>query len=153
VGVKRLAASLTIAGRSNGYPKHPRRSVVEATVRSYREAMVSFVAMRNLDLWYVQFDTAQALRDYRQGLDRKLVRQAEADLAKAHTQDSLQAFAKMARLVEGEAQLVSDPPLIVRLAELVWRGGRAGTARGLPADVAVAPAPFARAVPPRRRRP
>jgi uncharacterized protein (DUF2252 family) len=117
--VKRLTASLTIAGRSNGYTEQVRRSVVEETVRSYREAMVRFAAMRNLDLWYVQFDTAQALREYKQGLDPKLVRQAEADLAKARTQDSLQAFAKLARLVEGEAQLVSDPPLIVRLQELV----------------------------------
>jgi uncharacterized protein (DUF2252 family) len=117
--VKRLAASLTIAGRSNAYPEQARRSVVATTVRSYREAMVRFAAMRNLDLWYVQFDTAQALSEYRQGLDRKLVKQAEANLAQARTQDSLQAFAKLARLVEGEAQLVSDPPLIVRLAELV----------------------------------
>jgi uncharacterized protein (DUF2252 family) len=117
--VKRLTASLTIAGRSNGYSEPTRRGVVETTVRSYREAMAGFAAMHNLDLWYVQFDTERVLRDYSQGLDRKLVRQAEADLAKARTQDSLKAFAKLARLVEGEAQLVSDPPLIVRLAELV----------------------------------
>ena len=81
--------------------------------------MVGFAALRNLELWYVQFDTEQALREYRPGLDRKLIKQAEADLAKARTQDSLQAFTKLARLVEGEAQLVSAPPLIVRLSELV----------------------------------
>src|SRR5215831_18223402 len=66
--VKRLAASLTIAGRSNGYTEQARRSVVEATVRSYREAMVRFAAMRNLELWYVQFDTAQALREFNAGV-------------------------------------------------------------------------------------
>src|SRR5215472_2533037 len=71
--VKRLAASLTIAGRCNSYPEPARRSVVETTVRAYRQAMIGFTAMRNLDLWYVQFDTDRALREYSQGVDHKLV--------------------------------------------------------------------------------
>jgi uncharacterized protein (DUF2252 family) len=117
--VKRLAASLTIAGRTNSFPAPERRTIVEATVRSYRQAMISFAAMRNLDLWYARFDIEQALHEYNNELDPKLVKRAETDLAKARTRDSVRAFAKLTRLVAGEPQIVSDPPLIVHLAELI----------------------------------
>jgi len=117
--VKRLAASMAIAGRSNGFSMAKRRSVVETTVRSYRQAMARFAPMRNLDLWYVQFDVDRALSEYRQGIDRKLVKRTEAILAKARTRDSMQAFDKLTRRVAGEPRIASDPPLIVRLAELV----------------------------------
>src|SRR5262249_3990393 len=46
--VKRLAASLAIAARINGLAEPARRSTVETTVRSYRQAMVGFAPMRNL---------------------------------------------------------------------------------------------------------
>ena len=40
-------------------------------------------------------------------------------VAKARTQDSVQAFAKLTDVVDGERRIVSDPPLIVPLDELV----------------------------------
>jgi uncharacterized protein (DUF2252 family) len=117
--VKRLAASLAIAGRDNGFAEAKRRAVVEATVGSYREAMTTFAGMRNLDLWYLQLDTDRALREYRQGLDPKRVKRAEAQLARARTMDSMHALTRLARVVDGEAQIVSDPPLLVPVSELI----------------------------------
>src|SRR5262249_30250346 len=46
-------------------------------------------------------------------------RRFEKNLAKTRTKDSLKAFAKLTELVDGEPRIVSDPPLIVPLAELV----------------------------------
>jgi hypothetical protein len=40
-------------------------------------------------------------------------------MAKARTQDSLSAFDKLTHLVDGEPRIVSDPPLIVPLSELM----------------------------------
>jgi uncharacterized protein (DUF2252 family) len=40
-------------------------------------------------------------------------------MAKTRTKDSLRAFAKLTQLVDGEPRIVSVPPLIVPLAELV----------------------------------
>src|SRR6266516_7937794 len=54
--LKRLAASLVIAGRQNGFTTKDRREIVTATVRSYREWMRRFAAMRNIDLWYAKVD-------------------------------------------------------------------------------------------------
>ena len=70
--VKRLAASLAVAGREIGFAEQDRRSVVLATVRSYREAMRGFAAMRNLDVWYAHLDVDAALAD----LSKQAKRQA-----------------------------------------------------------------------------
>ena len=52
--VKRLAASLDVAGRDNGFPAKARRDAVMAAVSRYRQAMREFAAMTNLDVWYAQ---------------------------------------------------------------------------------------------------
>ena len=57
--VKRLAASIAIAGRELGLPPAARRETVEAAVGSYRAAMRRFAAMRNLELWYARLDVAR----------------------------------------------------------------------------------------------
>ena len=46
-------------------------------------------------------------------------KRAERTLDKARTKDSLAAFDKLTRLVDGERRIVSDPPLIVRADDLV----------------------------------
>src|SRR5947199_4739269 len=49
--VKRLAASVSVAGRDRGFDEAVRRSVVMAAVREYREAIARFAEMGNLDVW------------------------------------------------------------------------------------------------------
>jgi len=116
--VKRLAASFAIAGRENGFSEKERRTAVLATVRSYREAMHAFAAMRELEVWYSHLSIEQAFAEFTTGVDPKRLKQAEADVAKARTKDSMQAFEKLTRLVDGERRIISDPPLIVPIDEL-----------------------------------
>src|SRR6188472_33979 len=52
--VKRLAASMVVAGRGNGYPRKDRRKIVVAAVRRYRDAMAGFAAMPTLGIWYAR---------------------------------------------------------------------------------------------------
>src|SRR3954452_6598543 len=54
--VKRLAASLEIAGRAAGFSTGRRRTVVTTTVTAYREAMRDFAAQTNLEVWYARAD-------------------------------------------------------------------------------------------------
>jgi uncharacterized protein (DUF2252 family) len=117
--VKRLAASFAIAERENGFSDTERRMVVLATVRSYREAMGRFAGMRNLEVWYASLPVEQAFREFTAGVDRKRVRKAEADIARSRTKDSMHAFDKLTHLVDGEPRIISDPPLIVPIDELV----------------------------------
>jgi uncharacterized protein (DUF2252 family) len=116
--VKRLAASFAIGGRENGFSKSERRTTVLDTVRSYREAMTAFAGMRNLEVWYSQLPVKRMFREFAAGVDRKRLKRAKADIAKSRTKDSMHAYEKLTRLVDGEARIISDPPLIVPIDEL-----------------------------------
>ena len=54
--VKRLAASLEVAGRGNGFSRKQRRRIVAASTRMYRETMRTFAGMSNIDVWYARVD-------------------------------------------------------------------------------------------------
>jgi uncharacterized protein (DUF2252 family) len=54
--VKRLAASLTVTGRDNGFSAKKRRMIVLATAAAYRTSMVKFAGQGNLPVWYAQLD-------------------------------------------------------------------------------------------------
>ena len=58
--VKRLAASLEVAARGNGFPGKQRREIVVAAVTRYRQAMRSFAGMTDLDVWYAHADMDRA---------------------------------------------------------------------------------------------
>jgi hypothetical protein len=49
----------------------------------------------------------------------------ERSAAKAHGKDRFRALAKLTQEVDGEPRIVSDPPLVVPLADLVAGGGEA----------------------------
>jgi uncharacterized protein (DUF2252 family) len=117
--VKRLAASMLIAARDNGYAVKSQDQIVLDTVAGYRTAMASFAAMKNLDVWYARLDIGAALAELGPQLTPKAVKRTEKNLAKARTRDSMSAFSKLTRVVDGEARIVSEPPLIVPLDELV----------------------------------
>jgi uncharacterized protein (DUF2252 family) len=110
--VKRLAASLEIAGRANGYRAKERRAVVVATVQSYRESIRSFALQGNLAVWYARLDVDQALRDARGSLPIEGSRRVEKAMAKARTRDSMSALEKLTTLRDGRPRIVGTPPLI-----------------------------------------
>ena len=107
--VKRLATSFVVAGRVNGYRRADIRRAARMTVRSYREMMTTFAAMRYSDIWYYHLDlegnTVPSGRD-----PRRLLRGA---VRKAHRRTSLHAFPKMAKAVQGRFRIRDNPPLIV----------------------------------------
>jgi uncharacterized protein (DUF2252 family) len=117
--LKRLAASFEIGGRGAGFDEGERRSVVLASVRAYREAMRSFAAMGNLAVWYARLDVSTIYDRLRENQDRKQAKAVERLQSKAYTKDSLKAFSRLTRKVDGELRIVSDPPLVVPIAELV----------------------------------
>jgi uncharacterized protein (DUF2252 family) len=124
--VKRLAASLVVAGRDNGFTKKQSRTATLAAVESYRKAMQDFAAQPILAVWYAHLNIEDALAQYKSTLTaRKLkkrkarLKATESALAKAHTRDSLQAMGKLTAVVDGKRQIVSNPPLVVRLDDMI----------------------------------
>jgi uncharacterized protein (DUF2252 family) len=116
--VKRLVASMAVAGRDNGLGTRKRRRVALAAAAAYRAAMREFAAMSILNVWYAHFDVEDALARLKSDMPQKAARQAKAQMAKARTRDSTQALAKLTTVKDGRRQIISDPPLIVPLEEL-----------------------------------
>jgi uncharacterized protein (DUF2252 family) len=116
--VKRLAASLAVAGRDNGFAAKARRRIVLAAAESYRTAMRGFAKQPFLAVWYAHLDIEQALSDFQSQLKAKRFKATQALLAKAHTRDSTQALDKLTTLVDGQRQIISDPPMIAPIEEV-----------------------------------
>jgi uncharacterized protein (DUF2252 family) len=117
--VKRLAASLEVAGRGNGYAPRQRRQVVTAAVGRYREAMRAFAGQGDLAVWYARAETGALREQFGPRLAAREQRQADGAVAKARTRDSLQALAQLTRPVDGRPQIMADPPLVVPLTDLI----------------------------------
>ena len=117
--VKRLAASFAIAGRDRGFTPKETRAAVLRTVCSYREAMREFAAMRNLDVWYARLDVDSLLAELAKVAPAKAMKEARKDVKKAGKKNSLRAFDRLVRVVDGEPRIISDPPLLVPARELV----------------------------------
>jgi uncharacterized protein (DUF2252 family) len=117
--VKRLAASLEVAGRGNGYGSGLRRKVVTAAVRRYREAMRAFADQGDLEVWYARAETGALREQFGSQLAVREQRQADSAVAKARTRDSLQALAHLTHQVNGRPRIMADPPLVVPLSDLV----------------------------------
>jgi uncharacterized protein (DUF2252 family) len=116
--VKRLAASMLIAARDNGFRSKEQKRIVLDTVGQYRSAMAQFAGMKNLDVWYARLDTQSALQDYASQFKPKAVKRTEKQLAKARTKDSMTAFSKLTHVVDGSARIVDQSPLIVPIDQL-----------------------------------
>jgi uncharacterized protein (DUF2252 family) len=117
--VKRLAASLVIAGRSNGFSTKERARIVRATVRSYRESMRAFAEVGNLAVWYAQFDENWVRDRFGAEMTARSRERWTQAANKARSHDTLQVFDKLTRVVDGKRRIVPDPPLITRLEDLL----------------------------------
>jgi uncharacterized protein (DUF2252 family) len=117
--VKRLVASFAVAGRDRGFDAMPREAVELAAGRSYREAMREFAEMRALELWYARIDVEDLARQWSAQATTKQRKRFDRNVAKARAKDSMRAFDRLTHFVDGHPRIVSDPPLIVPIEELV----------------------------------
>jgi uncharacterized protein (DUF2252 family) len=117
--LKRLVASFAVAGRDRGFDDKQRRAINLTLTRAYREAMRDFARMRTVDVWYSRLDMDEVSARFRSFAAPKQVRQFDANVEKAQSKDSLKAFAKLTRMVDGEPRIVSDPPLIAPVEDLM----------------------------------
>jgi uncharacterized protein (DUF2252 family) len=116
--VKRLVASFEIAARENGFRRKQRRAIVSTAAREYREAMRGFARLRQLEVWYARLDVEAVMRELG-AKGHKAVKQAQRGLAKARAKDSLRALDRLTHEVDGELRIVSRPPLVVPLDDLL----------------------------------
>ncbi len=116
--LKRLAASLQVAGEDNNFEAGEAERVILETVEEYARSMARFATMRNLDVWYARLDVETALAQLNLRLRPRQFRRTETAMAKARTRDNMSAFSKLTQLVNGRVRIAADPPLIVPIEQL-----------------------------------
>src|SRR6478736_5691615 len=89
--VKRMAASVEIAGRDIGLPAERRRSLVTACVREYRDGMHGFARESFLDAWYERLDADELTARFGTKLDKKGRILFEKPFARARRKNSVRA--------------------------------------------------------------
>jgi uncharacterized protein (DUF2252 family) len=108
--VKRLATSFVIASRNNGLSEKRGREAVLTCMRSYREHMAEFSAMRVLDLWYHSLDADKLAEEIE---DPELRGRAKKRLARAKALSALEYdFPKLADTASESPVIRDNPPLI-----------------------------------------
>ena len=117
--VKRMAASVEIAGRDIGLPADRRRRLVRGCVREYREGMHGFANESHLDVWYDRLNASELVEHFGGRLGKKGRILFAKPFAKARRKTSLRAVAKLTERVHGELRFRSVPPLLVPLSQLV----------------------------------
>jgi len=117
--VKRLAVSMLIAARDNGYAAKDQERIVLDTVAQYRTAMREFGPMDNLAVWYARLEIEQLLKERATELQPAAVKRTEKQLAKARSRDSMSAFSKLTQVVDGQVRIVDQSPLIVPIDVLL----------------------------------
>ena len=123
--LKRLAASVVIAGRDQEFDEAEINAAALASAAGYRDAMRELAKCSTMDVWYSHIDAGallEGLQSNARSSGTKVAKQMAAKTAKlidkAKTRDSLQALEKLTTVVDGERHIISDPPLVVPISEL-----------------------------------
>jgi len=109
--IKRLAASVIVAGRTNGFSTGTNRQAVLQCVREYRERMWEYADMSYLDVWYARLDPA-SVRRFVGRSDRSFV---DKELRQSRHHSDLAVFPRLTQERDGHYRIKGDPPLITRL--------------------------------------
>ena len=126
--VKRLACSLLIAARNNGLSaKEQERGRAAHCRASYRAAHGELRGDgRRSTSGTCGSRSSRSCGGSRARSVRKMRKRLHKRISKARARDNVQAFAKLTEDVDGDARIVSDPPLIVPARELLPDAARPG---------------------------
>lgn len=117
--VKRMSASVEIAGRDVGLPAGRRRCLVTDCVREYREAMRGFADDSHLQVWYHRLNATELVDRFGGRLGKKGRIVFAEPFERARRKTSLRAVKKLTERVGGQLRFRQVPPLLVPLGDLV----------------------------------
>jgi len=107
--IKRLAASVVVAGRQNGYTPQDIKRTVLRSMQRYREFMQQFAQMSHLDVWYFHLDVETIMAMARNKAGQKQVERASERACK---RTRFEIFPKLGEAVNGQYRIKDEPPLI-----------------------------------------
>lgn len=117
--IKRLAASIVVAGRYKQFTDRENKKAAFAAVMSYANKIREMSMMRQLEVWYNRIDE-QAIIDLFIK-DKTLVKRVKTIGEKAKQRTHEFVFPKISELKDGKRRILDDPPLIFHLADTTER--------------------------------
>ncbi|MGN6692973.1 MAG: DUF2252 domain-containing protein [Aquihabitans sp.] len=122
--VKRLVASIEIAGRDLSFSTQERRAATTACARCYRDAMHDFAAQRNIEVWYARMSAEQLQERLEATGDRATAKEAKKRVRQALQRDHLRAFDRLIEHEDAKLRFVDRPPLLTPAEDLLDAHGR-----------------------------
>ncbi len=119
--VKRLAASVTIAGRHNGFKDKDIQKATRNAVAAYRGGMDRATRLSPLAINYQRLEIEPIVQAMKDPAMRKRVEKVNR---KATQRNSMAALGKLTEVVDGRRRIVAHPPLIIRVDDLIEAEGR-----------------------------
>jgi len=113
--VKRLAASIVLAGRELGTSESHCAAAARNAVRSYRERMRDYAGMGALEVWYSHLDAEIFIDEAPSAASRKRWNRIE-EHAKRQTGEHV--FPKITIVKNGRPRIVDLPPLVYHPPEI-----------------------------------
>jgi len=107
--VKRLAASIVLAGRQAGTRERHCGDAARIAVESYREHMQEYAEMRALDAWYSHLDAEIFIDEARTAAAKKRWREIEE---KAIRETAEHVFPRITDDADGAPRIKDRPPLV-----------------------------------------
>ena len=111
--VKRLAASIIVAGRFRGFDHHVNRRAAQQAVETYRTRMAAFAGMRAIEVFYSAVDASGIVTF----VDKRARPMIESTVKSASRHDALHELPKLTAVVDGHRSIVDHPPVIVHRPE------------------------------------
>ncbi len=111
--VKRLAASIVVAGRNNAFSRDINRQAVLSCMASYRQRMWEYSQMRHLEVWYSRIDYATSLESVSSSFRWWINKQSRRATRRTH----VELVPKLTQEVNGQILIKPDPPVLTRLKD------------------------------------
>jgi len=107
--VKRLAASIVLAGRERGMRERHCGDAARRAVESYRIHMREYAGMRAIEVWYSHLGAALLIDEATSAAAKIRWREVEE---RARLQTAERVFPKITTVVNGRRKIIDRPPLV-----------------------------------------
>ncbi|HEY4309020.1 MAG TPA: DUF2252 domain-containing protein [Pirellulales bacterium] len=116
--LKRLAASVVLAGRTNGFTEQQCAEIAQQCAQSYREHLREFSTMSPLEIWYFRVCADELVEN---APDAEARERREKMVAKARGRVAERLLPKIAEEIDGRHRFVENLPVVTRIAEDRYR--------------------------------
>jgi uncharacterized protein (DUF2252 family) len=112
--LKRLVASVVLAGRDNEVSETKTEVAARAAVAGYRTTMVDAAKLDPLSLRVGRLEVDEVLKEIWAGLAERDRKAVEKTKRRARAKNSMRAFDRLTEVVDGHRLIVEDPPRVTR---------------------------------------